>query len=486
MQHWANATLTAVDRAEPTQPIRTDDLDAALIAIDRACGSDVVVRDPDLLERFSHDASEVPPRVPGAVVRPTTTAEVSAILRAANARRVPVTPRGGGTGRVGGAVPVHGGIVLALERMNRIAGVDVRDAIAVVGPGVVTGELHDAVESEGLFYPPDPNSWGSCQIGGNIATNAGGPRAFKYGVTREYVLGLEVVTADGSVLALGRRTPKGVTGYDLTALVVGSEGTLGVVTSATMKLIAKPEAIATAMVFLPDAPAVARAVATVLERRMMPRVVELLDEVALGIVRAEAGLAVPPGARAMLIIELDGESDGVEKQLPRLADAMDESGAIDVLAAKDETDRERLWSARRELSHSMRRVARFKLSEDVVVPRSRMAELLDRCAALAATHGIVMPTYGHAGDGNLHVNLLWNDEDQRPAVDAAIRALFESVVAMGGTLTGEHGLGVLKAPYLPLEQSAELIDLQARIADVFDPKRILNPGKVFPAGHRGC
>lgn len=464
-------------------------LERALLEIDRALGSGRVLTDPEVLEPYSHDESETAPRTPDAVVRATNAADVAATLRIANAHRIPVTPRAGGTGRVGGAVPVEGGIVLAFEGMQRIRGLETADQLAIVEPGVVTGELHRAVESEGLFYPPDPNSLGGCRIGGNVSANAGGPRAFKYGVTRDYVLGMQVVLADGTILSVGRRTPKGVTGYDLTSLFVGSEGTLGVITEITLGLVPNPPAVGTLLAFYDDDRSVARAVSALASVRIVPRCIELLDSIALGLVERDAGLPAPAGAKAMLLVELDGEPGALEADLERAGNALTELGALEVLVASKAGERERLWAARRELSRTLRRSARFKLSEDVVVPRSRLAELLARCRELSERHRIVMPTYGHAGDGNLHVNFLWEDESQRPAVDAAIEGLFRAVVSMQGTLSGEHGIGVLKRPYLPLEQSEALIELQRQIKRTFDPQGILNPGKILPArrgGHPAC
>ena len=456
----------------------------------RSLPSGAILRDPDILETYASDASEVSPCVPEAVVRVRSTAEVSAVMRACHEHSVPVTPRSGGTSRVGGSVPVAGGLVLAFEQMNALKGVEQGDMLAVAQPGLITGALHAAVEAEGLFYPPDPNSLTTCALGGNIAANAGGPRAFKYGVTREYVLGMETVMADGTVLQLGKRTVKGVTGYDLTALMVGSEGTLGIVTEATLRLVPNPQAVSTLLVFLPDDEAVGRAVSATLALGITPRCVELLDAIALDLVKPDAGVPVPDGARSMILMELDGDASRLEAETERAGNAMVEAGAIEILVAQKGGERERLWGARRELSHTLRRSANNKLSEDVVVPRSRIADLLQACRELSEEHEIVMPTYGHAGDGNLHVNFLWDRDEQRPAVDAAIRALFEQVVAMQGTLSGEHGIGVLKAPYLPLEQSAALIGLQERIKDVFDPRGILNPGKIFPAAakrfHGAC
>ena len=465
-------------------------VDAALIEIGRALPSGAVVTDRDVCEAYSRDESETPPVVPDAVVRARSTSDVVAVMRAASAHRVPVTPRSGGTGRTGGAVPVAGGIVLAFEGMEQILEIDRDDLVAVVEPGVVTGALHEAVQAEGLFYPPDPNSLGSCRMGGNVAENAGGPRAFKYGVTREYVLGLEVVTARGVVLELGKRTVKGVTGYDLTALVVGSEGTLAVVTRATVSLLPLPERVVTMLVLLPDMAAVGRAVTAATASRVVPRCVELLDEHTLALVRPLVAVSIPADARAMLLVELDGDEKATDAELERCGAGFVEAGALDVLVARHGGEREKLWAARRELSHALRRTAKYKLSEDIVVPRSQLAVIIERVRGISERTGVRMPTYGHAGDGNLHVNFLWDDPAERPTVEKAIEALFREVVALRGTLSGEHGIGVLKAPYLPLEQSAELIALQEQIKSIFDPGHILNPGKIFPADarryHQAC
>jgi glycolate oxidase len=456
-------------------------LDSALIAIERACGSGSVIRDPSLLEGYAHDESEALPCMPEAVVRATTTAEVSAVMKAAYEHEVPVTPRGGGSGRVGGAVPVPGGIVLAFERMNAIAGIDKNELTTRVQPGLITGELKRVAEQENLYYPPDPNSLDSCAIGGNLAANAGGPRAFKYGVTREYVMGMDVVLADGTILKLGRETKKGVTGYDLTSLIVGSEGTLGIITEATLRLIPKPEATVTALACFSSLDEVAPVVSSLMAQGQLPACIELLDEEAIRIVRPEAGLTIPNETKAILLIELDGEESKLEAELEQLGNILFDLDALEVLVAQHSGERERLWASRRELSHSLKRQAANKLSEDVVVPRTKMAELLGYCAELAERNALVIPTYGHAGDGNLHVNFLWNDPDEKARVDAAIKALFQRVVDLHGTLSGEHGIGILKAPYLPMEQSPALIALQEKIKDVFDPKHILNPGKIFPA-----
>ncbi|MCB9593710.1 MAG: FAD-binding protein [Sandaracinaceae bacterium] len=459
---------------------------SALIDLDRALPSGAVVTDPDVCAAYARDESEAEPRLPDAVVRARSTEDVVAVMRVATRHRVPVTPRAAGTGRSGGAVPTEGGWVLAFERFDAIDEVSTRDAVAVVRPGAVLGDVHAAVEAEGLFYPPDPNSWASCTIGGNVAENAGGPRAFKYGVTRDWVLGLEVVLADGRVLNVGRRTTKGVTGYDLTALVVGSEGTLALVTRATLGLMPRPEVVRTLAVHLEDEAAMADAVSACLRARVTPRCVEVMDSITLGLLR-EAGVPVPAGSRAMLIVEVDGETDAADRDLERVGNALLDEGTLEVLVAKHEGDREQLWSARREMSRSLRTLAVNKLSEDVVVPRSALAALLGRCRAISERRGVRMPAYGHAGDGNLHVNFLWDTPDEKPSVDLAIRDLFEATVQLGGTLSGEHGIGALKAPYLALEQSSDLIAVQRSIKATLDPLSILNPGKIFPrAGHGGC
>lgn len=456
-------------------------LQPALREIERAIGSGRVLTDRDLLLRYAIDESETEPRLPEAVVRVQNTQDVVAVMQAASRHDVPVTPRAGGTGRTGGAVPLAGGIVLAFEQCNRIKGIETGDLIAVVEPGVITGQLHAAVEDVGLFYGPDPNSLGSCALGGNVAENAGGPRALRYGCTRDWVLGLELVTAGGEVLQLGKRTVKGVTGYDLTSLIVGSEGTLGVITEVTLKLIPKPPAIATLLASLPDLASTGRAVAAVFGCGLVPRCLELMDEHTLALVRPASGLSLQAGARALLLVELDGEQVALDRQLELCGNALTEAGALDVLVARHGGDRERLWAARRELSRALRSVAKNKLAEDVVVPRSRIADLIERCRVISERTGIPMPAYGHAGDGNIHVNFLWNDPSERPRVDEGIKALFTEVVALGGTLTGEHGVGIMKAPYLPLEQSPGLIALQERVKQLFDPRGILNPGKIFPS-----
>jgi glycolate oxidase len=451
--------------------------DTALVELSRVLPSDALLTEESELAPYASDASEAAPVLPLAVAKVANTAEISAVMGVCNARGVPVTSRGAGTSRVGGAVPSEGGLVLSFERMNRVKHVDPEDRLAVVEPGLVTGELHRAVESVGAFFPPDPNSWESCTIGGNVATNAGGPRALGYGVTRDYVLGLEAVTADGTVLRVGRKTRKGVTGYDLVSLLCGSEGTLAVVSEVTVRVIPKPQAIGTLVIVLDDEAAVHPCLVALRSNGIAMRCAELLDSHTLALVRPTAGLALPENARALLVVEVDGDASRVEAAVERAGNVALEAGALDVLVATEGTRREALWKSRRDLSHALRRAARKKLSEDVVVPESKLGELIAFCRRATERTAVKMPAYGHAGDGNLHVNLLWDDPELD--VEPSVRSLFEETIRLGGTLSGEHGIGLSKAPYLSLEQSPAVIALERRIKDAFDPRGILNPGKIF-------
>lgn len=461
-------------------------LDKAKSLLDKALGPSKVQTSLPTRERYRTDDSDVPGTVPDIVVLAESAGDVAKALEVAGKTEVPITPRAAGTGRTGGAVPLAGGIVLVTMGMASIKEIDRDELLVVVEPGVVTGELHAAVEAEGLFYPPDPNSLAMCALGGNLAENAGGPRAFKYGVTRDYVLGIEAALVGGTELRAGRRTRKGVTGYDVTSLLVGSEGTLAVFTEATLRLIRKPAEVATLLALFEDVRAAAKAVSAIIAKGLVPRCLELLDSATLAAVRAR-GVPIDERAGALLLIEVDGDPGVCEAEMVRVGDACAEAKAIDVLVAQDAAQRSRLWAARREMSPAVRALSRYKLSEDVVVPRTRIAELLEKVARTSEETGVRTLAYGHAGDGNLHVNFLWDDDSERPRVMEAIARLFRDVVSMQGTLSGEHGIGILKAPYLPFEQSEALISLQKQLKSVFDPKGLLNPGKIFPAGgHKSC
>jgi glycolate oxidase len=454
--------------------------------LDRALGPSKVITGGDAREAYARDESEAEGVTPDAVVLAETPDDILAALRVAREAGVPITPRAAGTGRTGGAVPVAGGIVLSTLGMKSIKEIDRRDGVAVVEPGVVLADLHAAVEAEGWFYPPDPNSLANCCLGGNVAENAGGPRAFKYGVTRDWVLGVEAFLIGGQRFFSGRRTTKGVTGYDVTALLVGSEGTLAVFGDVTLQLLPKPPEVMTLLVLFADVRHAGEAVAAAIAEGLVPRCIELLDAQTLDAMR-RAGNAIDARAGAMLLVEVDGDAATCEREAERFGNACDGAGALEVLVAQDTAQRERLWSARRDMSHAVRKLTKKKLSEDVVVPRSRIVALLEHVAALSEREKVRTLTYGHAGDGNLHVNFLWNDDEEVPAVERAIEGLFREVVRLGGTLSGEHGIGVLKAPYLSLEQPEQLIALERDLKRVFDPECLLNPGKIFPSGaHKAC
>ncbi len=460
--------------------------DKARSLLDRALGPSKVLTEREACERYARDESEAVGVVPDAVVLAESAEDILAALGVAREAGVPITPRAGGTGRTGGSVPVAGGIVLATAGMKSIVEIDRREGIAVVQPGVILADLHAAVEAEGWFYPPDPNSLESCALGGNVAENAGGPRAFKYGVTRDYVLGMDALLIGGQRIRAGRRTSKGVTGYDVTGLLVGSEGTLGVFGDITLQLIPKPERVVTMMTLFENVKQAGAAVQEIIARGLVPRCIELLDATTLEAMRS-AGNAIDARAGAMLIMEVDGDDEACERQATRVSDACEAAKAIDVLVAQDAAQSEKLWAARRQMSYAVRKLTKKKLSEDVVVPRMQIGELLDRVARTSEETGVRSLTYGHAGDGNLHCNFLWNEDEELPAVERSIEALFRNVIELRGTLSGEHGIGVLKAPYLSLEQAPELIELQRDLKRVFDPQNLLNPGKIFPAGgHRAC
>ena len=462
-------------------------VDKARSLLDQALGQSKVLTEQASCESYGRDDSPAGFRMPDAVVLADCAEDIVQTLAVAEKTGVPVTPRAGGTSRVGGAVPAAGGIVLAPLGMNQIKEVNTAEQLAVVEPGLVLADFHHAVEREGLFYPPDPNSLSACALGGNVAANAGGPRAFKYGVTRNYVLGMDALLIGGQRFFAGRRTTKGVTGYDVAGVLVGSEGTLALFGDLTLRLVPKPPSVMTLLALFDDVHHSGRCVEKIIAAGVTPRCIELLDEGTLEAVR-KAGNPINSAAKAMLLMDVDGEEAQVEQDATRIYDICEELKAVEVLAAQDASQRDRLWAARREMSGAVRRMARRKLSEDVVVPRQRIGELLSRVARTAERQKIQSVTYGHAGDGNLHVNFLWNEEEEVPRVEAAIEQLFRDVVEMGGTLSGEHGIGIMKSPYLSLEQNDDLIAVQKGIKQVFDPKGLLNPGKIFPTGqsHGPC
>lgn len=446
--------------------------------------SRVIAPNSPRIDDYGRDESHLGLYLPDCAVLCEHRDEVAAVLRLAAEHKIPVTPRGAGSGMTGGCLPVRGGIVLSTERMNRILDIDADDLVAVTEPGVITGELQAAVEAEGLFYPPDPASLAFCSIGGNVANDAGGPRAFKYGVTREYVLGLEVGLMGGEVLRAGRRTAKGVTGYDIARSFVGTEGTFGVITELTLKLLPRPAAVGTMLATFASMHKAGATVNAIIRSGYRPRTLEIADRRSIDHVRPHARYRFPRDAGAALLIELDGPADGLEASILRVGGLCEQGGALDVSIARDERQRRELWEARRILSPSLRRAHRHKVSEDICVPRGALVEMLRRLDALSAQFDLPIAAFGHAGDGNLHVNLLIDDDPEAPEVkqrvEAAVTELFRHTVDLRGTLSGEHGIGLAKKRFMAIEQSPRLIEWQRRWKRMWDPQALLNPGKILP------
>jgi glycolate oxidase len=447
-----------------------------------AIGADRVQVDRDRLDPYGRDESDLGAFPPDVLVLPESARDVQAVLAIASRHRLPVVPVGARSGKSGGSLAVVGGVALSMERMNRILEIDADDLTARVQPGVITAAFQAEVERRGLFYPPDPNSADLCSLGGNVAENAGGPRALKYGVTREYVLGLEVVLPTGEILRTGRRTIKGVAGYDLTGLLVGSEGTLAVVTEITVQLLPRPRHVATGMVVFRSVDDAARAVSRVLAAGVIPRCLELVDDVAVqACARASTAFTFPADGGAAVLFETDGnEEQAVFAELVRVAELVRADATGEVIVAQDEAQRRAIWETRKYVSVSLRALHPLKISEDVAVPRSRIPEMMRRAREIGAAHGVTVSTYGHAGDGNLHVNLLFDREEARPDVQRAADDVLRAAVDLGGTITGEHGVGLAKRHALEYEQGRELVSLQRKLKAVFDPLGILNPGKIFP------
>ncbi len=441
----------------------------------------LVADDADRLDPYGRDESDLGAFPPDAVVLVESAEEVRAVFAACARHWVPVVPIGARTGKSGGSLAVRGGIAVSLERMNRILEISPEDLVARVEPGVVTGVLQAEVEKHGLFYPPDPNSLDTCSIGGNVAENAGGPRALKYGVTREYVLGVTAVVPTGEILRVGHRSIKGVAGYDLAGLFVGSEGTLGIVTEVMLKLVPRPRHVATALVAFPTVESAARAVSRVLAQGVVPRCLELMDDVSIAVAAKASPLPLPPGAGAALLVETDGnDEEQVFAEIVRVAELVKGDAAGDVIVAQNEAQRREVWETRKFLSTNMKKLHPMKLSEDVAVPRSKIPEMIARAKEIGRARGLDVATYGHAGDGNLHCNVLFDRAEERPAVDAAVLEIIEAAVALGGTITGEHGVGLAKRDFLELEQGKDVVSLERRLKALFDPLGILNPGKIFP------
>jgi glycolate oxidase len=439
--------------------------------------------DSESLEAYGRDALQIG-HPADLVLVPANKEEIAAIARLCNEDRIPLVVRGAGTGYTGGAVPVRGGVVLSMERLNQIVDIDQENLLAVVQPHVITRDLQDAVEARGLFYPPDPASLKQSSLGGNVAECAGGPRAVKYGTTKRYVLALEAVLPTGEIIRTGSKAVKNVVGYDLTQLLVGSEGTLAIITEITLRLVPKPAVQATLQAtFVDVGPAVA-AVSRLLAARVVPATIELIDRESLAAVETHLGRPVAPTATgAMLIIEVDGVPAGVEEETARVMTACHEAGATEIRRASTSHERDAIWEARRELSYALRALAPRKINHDLVVPRGRVPQLFDLVDRIRRQHRLLIPCFGHAGDGNIHVNLMVNpaDADEMRRAAQAEQELFEGVVRLEGSISGEYGIGFAKARYLGLELSPQTIALMRRVKLAFDPNNILNPGKMWDA-----
>lgn len=421
--------------------------------------------------------------LPDAIVSPESTQQVSAILEIAHAERIPIVPRGMASGLAAGTVPFGGGLVLNLTRMDRMLEIDQENLTATAQAGVITSNLAAAAEAEGLFYPPDPASIRQSTIGGNVACNSGGPRCLKYGVTGDYVMALEAVLADGRVLRTGNKCIKDVTGYDLVHLLVGSEGTLAIITEVTVRLLPKPQAKRTALAIFDDIEAASSVVNDILLAGVLPATLEIVDETAIQCVEEYLHSGLDCTAEAMLIIETDGDPEAATREIEVAAQVCVQAGAKEVQVAQDEEESEELWRARRSVSPSLGRVRPNKLGEDIVVPRSAIPDMVRHIKRTSLEHDLPIVIFGHAGDGNLHPNILFDvrDEDEWHRVESAVGDLFAGAVELGGTLSGEHGVGVLKRPYLEMALGPLAVEIMQGIKHAFDPHGILNPGKVLPA-----
>lgn len=437
--------------------------------------------DPADLARYGTDALQRG-HPADLVLLPASTAEIAAIAVLCHAQRISLVVRGAGTGYTGGAVPVRGGVVVSMERLNRILEIDEENLLAVVQPHVITGDLQDAVEARGLFYPPDPASLRISSLGGNVAECAGGPRAVKYGTTRRYVLALEAVLPTGEIIRTGSKAVKNVVGYDLTQLLIGSEGTLAIITEITLRLVPRPRVQATLGATFDGIPAGVRAVTELLRARVVPATIEIVDAASLEAVERHLQRPLAPaGTGALLIVEVDGVSGGVREEIALVRDACQRAGATSVHIAESAAERDRLWEARRELSFALRAVRPRKINHDVVVPRGRVPALFELIDRLRHDLDLLIACFGHAGDGNIHVNLLVDpaNADEMARARQAELQLFTGVVALEGSITGEHGIGFAKAPYLGIELSVEVMALMQRVKHAFDPHGILNPGKMW-------
>ena len=457
--------------------------DQSIIAkLQQISGKDQVLTDKADLICYSYDATQKQ-YLPDVVVHPGSVEEISQIMKLANENKIPVFPRGAGTGFTGGSVPTTGGIVLGLTRLDKILEIDEENLVAIIEPGVVTEDFQKTVEKVGLFYPPDPASLKVSTMGGNVAECAGGPRCVKYGVTKDYIIGLEIVTPMGDIIKTGGPTMKGVVGYDLTKLICGSEGTLAVITKIIVKLLPKPEAKKTMLVLFDSIDGAAQAVSAIIRGKIIPATLEFLDARTLECVRNATDLDVPDAAQAVLLIEVDGDREFLDKQVDKVSQIVQPLGVVETRIAETPAESEALWQIRRSISASLRQVNPNKYNEDICVPRSKVPAMIRKIEQIADKYEIPIVNFGHAGDGNIHVNIMIDAKipGEEAKAEKAIVEVFEGALSLDGTMSGEHGVGIMKAPFIPLELSNSVVDYMKTIKRALDPNNILNPGKIFPS-----
>lgn len=420
--------------------------------------------------------------LPDVVIQTKSVGELVELVKLANRRKIPVYPRGQSTSLSGGPLPVKGGMVFDLSVMNDLLEIHTEDLVAIVSPGVLTADIHKAAEQRGLMYPPDPSSSHVSTIGGNLAENSGGPRGLKYGVTKDYVIGLEVITPEGEIIKTGGRTVKNVTGYDLTKLIVGSEGTLGIITKAILRLIPKPQQTVTMMAIFDSLIDAGSAISKILSSGILPSKMELMDQASMIAVEQYEPLGLPIDAAALILIELDGHPLALEKEVDLAAELCRAVGARTVQIAKDKKQEAELWKARKLVSPAIVRIKPTKISEDATVPRSKIPQMCEKLQEISKTYGVHLVVFGHAGDGNLHPNIICDktDLEEMGRVEQAVAEIFKAAIELGGTLSGEHGIGTMKSPFMEMELGVTGMDMMKRIKQAWDPNHIMNPGKIFP------
>jgi len=449
--------------------------------IEQFIPSDRILTDLAELYSYSYDAS-FGEYLPELAIQPENAEQISEIMKLANKYRIPVYPRGSATSLSGGPLPVEGGIVLDMTRMNRKLIIDRENLLAIVSPGITTGEIHQKAEEVGLFYAPDPSSSKISTIGGNILENSSGPKGLKYGTTKEYVIGLEIVTPEGKIVRTGGKTVKNVTGYDLTRLIVGSEGTLAIVTEAILRLIPKPIARKTLLASFSRLVDSGYAITKILSSGILPAAMELMDNACIRAVENFSPCGLPVDAEALVIIEVDGHPLAIEEEIELCEELCWSVGATSVRTAKTDEERDEIWKARRMVSPAITQMGPTKISEDATVPRSQIPAMMEKLDQIRRKYELNLVVFGHAGDGNLHPNIITDKRNiaEMKRVEDAVSEIFEAAVSLGGTLSGEHGIGTLKAPYMEMELGIDGLDLMKKVKHAWDPNQILNPGKIFP------